>query len=234
MKFRILTAAAAGALLAAATLAAAPPSKLKPNTANPNAGGLQTKDFKIETPETQSNLNSGDFTMPRHVKFFRPGTDVVGDRAQGNYKAGVVTITGHVVLHDSGNSSEVRQSGAPAGSGPATLICDELQIDSRRKIYVANGNVRFVQGDRAATAQNGRLDQGAHVLDLSGNVHLTQGGTSLQAQTVHYDTLTKDVNTTGAPVILTQPAPPPQQQQQPPQQQQQPPPRAPTPRPKNP
>jgi lipopolysaccharide assembly outer membrane protein LptD (OstA) len=179
--------------LLVATVAAAP-------------GGVATRDFRIETDQTNSNLNDGNFTMPHRVKFFRAGTDVVGDSAKGNYKAGTVTITGHVVMHDDGQSGGAPPAGVVPEGGPATLQCDELQVDSKRKIYVASGNVVYVQGSRRATAQNGRLDQGAHALDLSGNVQLADGEQTLSAQTVHYNTLTKDVSTSGNPVILTQPA----------------------------
>lgn len=203
MNGRRAPAASVLVLVAAATLAAAPVAKPK---VAPNAGGIETKDFRIETDASQYNLNSGAFTMPHRVKFFRPGTDVVGDRAQGNYKNGTVTISGHVVLHDSGNSNEATIAGAPAGGGPATLECDQLQVDSRRKLYEASGSVRFVQGSRSATANHGRLDQGAHALDLDGNVRLADGAASLSAQSVHYDTQTKEVNTTGAPVIIREPA----------------------------
>jgi lipopolysaccharide assembly outer membrane protein LptD (OstA) len=182
--------------LLVATVAAAP-------------GGVTTRDFRIETDQTNSNLNDGSFTMPHRVKFFRAGTDVVGDSAKGNYKAGTVTITGHVVMHDDGQSSAAPQPGAAPEGGPATLQCNELQVDSKHKIYVASGNVVYVQGSRRATAQNGRLDQTAHALDLSGNVQLADGEQTLTAQTVHYNTLTKDVSTSGNPVILTQPASPP-------------------------
>lgn len=144
--------------------------------------------------------------MPHRVKFFRPGTDVVGDRAKGNFKSGTVTITGHVVMHDNGDSSEAQQAGAAPGGGPAVLTCDELHVDTKRKIYIATGNVVYVQGPRRATAQHGKLDQSAHTLDLSGDVALADGEQTLSAQNVHYDTLTKDVTTNGNPVILTQPA----------------------------
>ncbi len=185
------------ALLAALVLATA---------AAPAPGGVVTRDFRIETDQTNSNLNDGNFTMPHRVKFFRPGTDVVGDRAKGNYKAGTVTISGHVVLHDDGQSSEAQAAGAAPGSGPATLRCDQLEVDSKRKIYVATGNVFYTQGTRQASAQSGRLDQGAHALDLSGDVRLADGDQTLTAQVVHYNTLTKDVSTSGNPVVLSGPA----------------------------
>ncbi len=191
MQVSIRNAGLAGLLIA--TIAAAP-------------GGVVTRDFRIETDQTNSNLNDGSFTMPHRVRFFRAGTDVVGDSAKGNYKAGTVTITGHVVMHDNGQSAGAPKPGAAPEGGPATLQCDELQVDSKRKIYVASGNVVYVQGTRRATAQTGRLDQGDHALDLSGNVQLADGDQMLSAQTVHYNTLTKDVSTSGNPVVLTQPA----------------------------
>jgi len=187
----IRTAALAGLLVA--TVAAAP-------------GGVTTRDFRIETDQTNSNLNDGSFTMPHRVKFFRSGTDVVGDTAKGNYKAGTVTITGHVVMHDNGQSSGPQSGGSAPSGGPATLECNELQVDSKRKIYVAVGNVVYTQGSRRATAQNARLDQGAHSLDLNGDVRLADGDQTLTAQTVYYNTQTKDVSTSGNPVVLTHPA----------------------------
>jgi lipopolysaccharide assembly outer membrane protein LptD (OstA) len=207
MTGRFGTVASVLALVVCTTIAAAPAKKPAANVTQ-NANGLQTRDFRIETAETNSNLNSGDFKMPQRVKFFRPGTDVVGDSAQGNYNSGFVTITGHVVLHDNGTAPEAKEAGAAPGGGPSTLQCDELQIDSKRKVYVATGNVHFVQGDQTFTGNSGRLDQGAHQLDLSGNVHLTKGSQTFSGQAVHYDTLTKDLHTSGDPVILTGPAPP--------------------------
>ena len=97
----IRTAVVAG-LLACVTLGAAP----APAPTGVAPAGVATRDFRIETDQTNSNLNDGNFTMPHRVKFFRPGTDAVGDRAKGNYKAGTVTISGHVVLHDNGESAE--------------------------------------------------------------------------------------------------------------------------------
>jgi lipopolysaccharide assembly outer membrane protein LptD (OstA) len=185
---------AAAATTLALTLAAAP-------------GGVTTRDFRIETDQTNSNLNDGNFSMPHRVKFFRPGTDVVGDSATGNYKAGTVTITGNVVMHDSGQSPG--PGGAAPSGGASTLNCNELQVDSKRKIYIATGNVVYVQGTRRATAQSARLDQAAHTLDLTGDVTLADGDQTLAAQVVHYNTLTKDVSTSGNPVTLIKPAPPP-------------------------
>jgi Lipopolysaccharide-assembly, LptC-related len=183
-------------------LAAAPTTKSRGSS----NGALQTNHFKIETDGNwDGNLISGTFSMPHHVHFSRPGTDATGDSASGNYKDGLVTIVGHVVVHDNGEAPEAREAGAMSNAGPSTLTCDQLQIDSKQKIYVATGNVRFVQGVRVMTAQNGRLDQTNHQLDLSGNVHLAEGASTFASETVHYNTLTKDVSTTGNPITITEP-----------------------------
>jgi hypothetical protein len=63
-----------------------------------------------------------------------------------------------------------------------------------------------VQGTYVANAQSARLDQGAHSLDLNGDVHLADGQSTMAAEYFHYDTLTKDVHTEGHPVEMTQPA----------------------------
>jgi len=193
-----------GIAVLVATLAASPP----PAPPVSPAGGLMTKDMTIVTDTTDSNYNTHDFSMPHHVKFTRPGTTVVGDSAHGNTQSETVTITGHVVMNDDGNAPEGQAAGAPAGGGPSTLTCDQLEIDAKRKIYIASGNVHFSQGERHATAQYGKLDQGAHTLDLSGDVHLADGESTLSAQLVHYDTLTKDVHTEGTPVVMSEPAVP--------------------------
>ncbi|HEY6236908.1 MAG TPA: LPS export ABC transporter periplasmic protein LptC, partial [Candidatus Elarobacter sp.] len=94
----------------ASAFAAAPPASSAP-------GSFQTPAYRIETDETQANFNTGDFTMPHKVRFYRPGTDAIGDRAQGNSKRGTVSLFGNVVVHDSGNASEAGDA-AYKGSGP--------------------------------------------------------------------------------------------------------------------
>jgi lipopolysaccharide export system protein LptA len=165
----------------------------------------------IVTDVTDSNFQTGDFTMPHHVTFTRPGTTVTGDSAHGNSNQDHVIVVGHVVLHDSGEAPEGKAAGAPSGGGPSTLTCDQLEIDAKKKIYIATGNVQFSQGPRHGSADYGKLDQGAHALDLRGNVHLAQGESTFSGDAIHYDTLTKDVHSEGNPMEMTQPmvAPPP-------------------------
>lgn len=169
-------------------------------------GGLETRDYKIQTDTTKSNFNTGDFTMPHAVRFYRPGTDAIADHAVGNYKNGTATLLGNVVVHDSGNAPEVGSDAAYGGSGTATLTCDKLEIDSKQKVYTATGHVHFLQGQRTATAERGILNRGSAMLHLEGTVHLTDSGSTLTANTVDYNLTTKDAEVHGAPAVLTQPA----------------------------
>jgi lipopolysaccharide export system protein LptA len=180
----------------AALAAAKPPS---------GSNGLSTPDYRIETDETHWNFNSGDFTMPRRVRFFRPGTDAIGDRANGNSKRGTVTLLGDVVVHDSGNANEAGDA-AYRGSGPATLTCDQLDVDSKAKLYTASGHVHFSQGARTGIADRAVLNRAAGTLHLEGSVKLTDSGSTLSANAVDYNLNTKDATVTGSPSVMTQPA----------------------------
>jgi lipopolysaccharide export system protein LptA len=169
--------------------------------------GLTTKDYKIETDETHWNFNTGAFTMPHRVKFFRPGTDATSDKAVGNSKAGTATLTGDVVVHDTGDAPEAGSEHAYHGNGPATLTCDVLDIDSKAKLYTAIGHVHFKQGSRTGVADKGILDKGTGLLHLEGAVILHDGDSSLAAKDVNYNLNTKDVDVVGAPVIIKEPVP---------------------------
>ncbi|MBV8749513.1 MAG: LPS export ABC transporter periplasmic protein LptC [Candidatus Eremiobacteraeota bacterium] len=186
------------ALICGATLLAAAPS-------DGGAGGLSTPDYKIETDETHWNFNSGDFTMPHRVRFYRPGTDAVGDKANGNSKRGTATLIGNVTVHDSGNAVEANDA-AYNGAGPATLTCDQLDIDSKSRLYTATGNVHFAQGTRTGIAEKAVLNRGTGTLHLEGDVKLTDNGSTLSAQTVDYNLNTKDAEVHGGPAVMTQPA----------------------------
>ena len=166
---------------------------------------LQTPAYRIETDETQANFNTGDFTMPHRVRFYRPGTDAVGDRAQGNSKRGNVSLFGNVVVHDSGNASEAGDA-AYKGSGPATLTCDQLDVDSKARVYTATGHFHFTQGTRSGSADKASLDRTAGMLHLEGNVHVSDNGENMSGNIVDYNLNTKEVHAYGKPIEMTQPA----------------------------
>jgi lipopolysaccharide export system protein LptA len=205
---RLLLPAVLLGALAASPRPAVPPASAAPVIATPSpslgAGGLETKDYRIETDETRWNFNRGDFTMPHRVHFFRPGTDAVGDHGRGNTMRGTATLIGNVVVHDSGNAPEAATD-SYSGNGPATLTCDQLDIDSKQKIYTATGHVHFSQGTRTGTADHGTLNRGSGVLQLTGNVKLTDAEQSMTAQDLLYNLNTKDVDVHGAPIVIKQP-----------------------------
>ncbi len=165
---------------------------------------MQTPFYHIETDETDLNQNSGDFKMPHRVTFSRPGSDAVADSAQGNDKRGNVILIGHVVVHDSSGAGASIGPAAGGGSGPMTLDCDRLEIDSRAKIYTAIGNVHFAQAGRQGSAQRGVLDRAANRLHLEGAVSLTDPTSALTANTVDYNLSSKDVDVQGSPAVLKQ------------------------------
>ena len=174
-----------------------------------DGAGLATHDYTIKTDLTNTNFNTGAFSMPHSVRFYRPGTDALADHASGNYKDGTATLYGNVVVHDSGNAPEAGGAAAYGGSGTATLTCDELQIDSKQKMYTAIGHVHFTQGARTATAARGVLNRATGTLHLEGDVHLIDAGSTLSATTVDYNLNTKDAEVHGGPAVLTKPEGPP-------------------------
>lgn len=209
----VLAVAAALALLAAspgpdspsASAATSAPTVSPPLTPS---SGMVMNGYQIETDQTNWNLNTGEFVMPHEVRVFRPGSDARGDHAKGNTKLGTATLIGNVVVHDNGGAPEAKEAGKDY-EGPSTITCDALTIDSKNRSYDAQGNVRFVQGNRVGTAQRGILNQVAHTLHLEGDVTLAEGESSMRAKVVDYNLQTKDVVASGAPMIIRQPVPPP-------------------------
>ncbi|MDB5071582.1 MAG: hypothetical protein JWM87_2693, partial [Candidatus Eremiobacteraeota bacterium] len=170
---------------------------------------LETPFYKVETDEITYKGN-GDFTMPHKVTFSRPGSDGTADRAEGNDKRGTVSLFGNVVLHDNGNAPEANSDDEYAKGGPSTLTCDQLDVDSKTKIYTAIGHVHFEQGARKADAERGVLNRNTGMLRLEGNVKTVDGESSLAAQNVDYNLNTKRVEANGKPIVMKQPVPSPE------------------------
>lgn len=195
---------------ATGTKAPAPAAKGTPKPAPKPAGGLTsnltTGSFNVETDETNYNLNTGDFEMPHHVHFTRPGTDVTGDKAHGNTRSDQITIEGNVVLHQTGT---INSLGAGASrvtaEQPSTLTTDSLFVDGKAKTYTAVGNVKWVQGNKILMADRGVLNENTHLLNLQGNVHIEQDQQSMDAQTVDYNLDTERGTAVGKPVLARLP-----------------------------
>lgn len=147
----------------------------QPAHATSRGTGFTFGDWNVRTQEFDYNFDTGAFSAPSHITLTRVGSEISADRASGNQKQRVATLYGHVVMHDS--SGIIGGFAAPGKNGarvPATLTCDQLQVDGNAKVYVAVGHVHFVQGSSQAYADRAVLNGVTHQLELHGNVHLVQ------------------------------------------------------------
>ena len=179
--------------LAGGVAAAKPTPKPKPASGPVTAnGGAPFGIWTVHMTEFDTNWTTGDFSTPDHVLLTRNGGDINADRASGNFKSKVITLYGHVVVHDvAGAFDSTAAGGAAKGKGPATLTTDQLRVDSNAKNYIATGHVHYTQAQTVADAAAGTLNDAAHTMDLSGNVTIVDGPQSMRnADRVHYNTVT--------------------------------------------
>jgi lipopolysaccharide assembly outer membrane protein LptD (OstA) len=66
--------------------------------------------------------------------------------------------------------------------------------------------VHFSQGARTGIADRAVLNRASGMLHLEGNVHLSENGSTLAADSVDYNLNTKDADVHGNPAAMTQPA----------------------------
>jgi len=206
----LLPIAAIVALCAAAAPSPAPapaPSAVPAPSSTP-AAALDTGYYTIETNGFTMKGN-GDFVMPNKVAFSRPGSDGTADRAEGNRDRGTVTLIGNVVVHDNGGAPEAGDSDYAKG-GASTLTCDKLDVDSKAKIYIAYGNVRFEQNPRKMSADHAVLNRSSGTLHLDGHVKTSDGDSTMTADDATYNLTTKKFEAAGKPVTIVQPVPSPE------------------------
>ena len=145
-----------------------------PPPASPGTGaGFSFSDWHVTTGELNANWDSGNFTTPGRIVLTRPGSDIQADHATGNFKTHQATLTGNVVLHDNNGvlTNFAGQTGRPQ---PATLTCDNLNIDGTSKTYVATGKVHFSQGGSEVHADRAVMNGLTHDIHLYGHVQLQQ------------------------------------------------------------
>ncbi len=153
------------------TLGAAPKPAKPPVPAG--GTGFSFSDWHVATDQLDANWQNGDFNTPGHVVLTRPGSDIEADRAKGNFKQHQANLNGHVVLHDK-NGVLTNFAGQTGSHAPATLTCDNLQIDGKTKTYVATGSVHFIQGASEVHSNRAVMNGLTHDIHLYGNVQLTQ------------------------------------------------------------
>lgn len=152
------------------------PKTVAPKSSQPPGSvgaGFSFSDWQVSTGQLDTNWASGAFSTPGHIVLTRPGTSIEADRANGNFKSHTAVLTGGVVLHDQ-NGVLTGFAGQGPSHVPATLTCDNLNIDGTAKTYVATGNVHFMQGGRAVKADRAVMNGLTHDIHLYGNVQLTQ------------------------------------------------------------
>ena len=175
MTFMKIVALIAALAMPAQFAYAAAPAQPKPQSSkSPTA---LFGDWQVNTGELNYNWQTGDFNAPGHITLTRPGNDISSDRANGNQKRKLADLQGHVVMHDRSGlltGAVAANAGASTTNEPATLTCDELQVDGVQKTYTAIGNVHFVQGARRMTADRAIMNGITHQLRLLGRVELAQ------------------------------------------------------------
>ncbi len=165
--------------------------------------------YEIQSNDSDFNLKSTDFVFPVRVKFSKPGTDIVADRAHGNSERKLAFFDGNVVLHSTGALPVGGREASKAGSEASTLTSDKLDVDGVRKFYAASGHVHFTQADKFANAEKGTLDDQTHILHLEGSVHVGRGGQTMDGDKIDYNVDSGEAHAVGSPVIMKAPIPPP-------------------------
>lgn len=165
MNQRVLASVFAVLLLGAAPKPPAP--------AQGGAVGFGLSDWHVVTGQLDANWQTGVFSTPGKIELTRPGSNITADRATGNWKTHSAVLTGNVVLHDN-NGVLTNFAGQAGKHAPATLTCDNLNIDGVTKTYIATGNVHFLQGGSDVRADRAVMNGVTHDLHLYGHVQLQQ------------------------------------------------------------
>jgi lipopolysaccharide export system protein LptA len=146
--------------------------------------GAHLGSLSLSFTELDWNHKTGDFVIPGTIYGKSQTSDFRADRANGNDKAGFITLIGHVVVH----SASMGQRAARTAQ-PLTITADQLRYDYRTTVYTATGDVRVVQAGATLTAPLIRLDDANRVANLSGGVHYQEtNGRALQTDSLTYHT----------------------------------------------
>ncbi|MDP9110103.1 MAG: LPS export ABC transporter periplasmic protein LptC [Candidatus Eremiobacteraeota bacterium] len=189
------------AVLAAFTLCAVPAVDSARTSTKPYPAAVPATavgPWNVVADDINANVQSGDFSIPGHFQMTRAdGSTVDADRAVGNYKRKRAHLYGHVVMHDAAGTLGGLSSARKTSGEAATLRSDELAIDGIRKIYTATGSVHYAQGPSTADADNAKLNDKTHRLNLTGNVHIVRADRTLDSQSAVYNTVSGDGEATG-------------------------------------
>ena len=174
----------------------------------PALPSLDTPEYRVET-DAITYKGNGDFTMPHHVALSRPGSDAVADQRRRQPEARHDQAARQRRRSRQRQGAGGRRNDQYAKGGPSSLTCDELDVDSKAKIYIASGHMHFEQGERKADAERGVLNRGSGMLHLQGDVKTTDGTSTITAQNLDYNINTKKILADGKPIVIKQPVPTP-------------------------
>ncbi len=193
--------AARGVAASAAALALCAAGPVMARTPSAHVAGRY---YTVETTALRYNVDTGAFASDAPIRITRPGLDAVAEKAEGNTKTGAALLRGNVKVHDAGGPGSVQGKNAT----PATLTCDQLDVDGKADTYKCSGHARYESEIRTATAATMLLDRKQRKLHLEGDVVLAEGQSTARAAAVDMDLKSGEAVTTGSPVVLTQPASP--------------------------
>jgi lipopolysaccharide assembly outer membrane protein LptD (OstA) len=158
----------------------------------------------VHAASMETNDRTGDFSIPARFSATREGTEIDGDRAQGNAGTKQVEVDGNVAVHFS-KPLVIVGGGPAAASGPSTLTCDQLQIDGAHQIYHAIGNVHYTAAGRETTSDRAELDGATNQLHLEGRIAISAAGgqdgvggfDTIKAATIDSDAISGDFTIPG-------------------------------------
>ncbi|BDE05572.1 hypothetical protein WPS_08480 [Vulcanimicrobium alpinum] len=158
--------------------------------------------YSVEASTFNYNLGTGAFAVPAHVTIRRPGLEAAADGASGNVRDGRAQLRGNVRVHDAGGKA------SPQGpkAEPATLTCDQLDIDGKADTYRATGHPKYDATTRHASADTMLYNRKSRTLHLEGDVTVVENATIVHGATIDLDLKKGETTAVGSPVTITRPA----------------------------
>lgn len=158
---------------------------------------LTQDDATLKTDAAVVNLNGRNQILTARsqapVHLYDPQNDLTGRQGFVDFQRHIATLTG-------GTTLVVKPGPCEAGASPdslrsqfkdaATLTCDALTYDYRRKVGLVPGPltvrqvIRQTKTERVLSADSGKYDTRAQVITLTGNVHGHNGRDQISTSTV--------------------------------------------------
>lgn len=112
-----------------------------------------------------SKMNAVNAQSQSKVHLYDPSNDLVGDSGDIDFVHHLASLHGNVVLVTK------RKAPGETDDSPASLTCDMINYDYRKKIGTVPGPLTVHEKDRVLHADQGVYDTAAQTVTLTGNVH---------------------------------------------------------------